>query len=98
MGWKATTLTMQLGLAKPIKTTAQCCGRHVSSDVLVDCTMQPAELRPRNEEHHCDGCRERIFALGLCTREEYYARHDPPAEFMATLRAHVAARDGVREA
>lgn len=97
MGWIAPTLTMQLELTKPIKVTALCCGRHVSSDVLVDCTMQPPELRPRGEEHHCDGCRERIFARGDCTREDYYARHNPPAEFMDSLRAYVAARDGVRE-
>ena len=97
MGWKATTLTMQLELEKPVKAQARCCGRIVSSDVLVDCTMQPAELRPRGEEHHCDGCRERIFMLELCTREEYFARHNPPAEFMDVLRAYVAARDGVRE-
>lgn len=65
---------------------ADCCPRQVPADMLIDASMQPMEIRRRGELFHCHVCRERLFMSGRVTREEYFARHNPPEHVLEKMR------------
>lgn len=50
-----------------------CCGRKRAADMVVDLGALPEAVRPRGARYVCDGCRFRMRASGVVTREELRA-------------------------
>jgi hypothetical protein len=85
MEWKAPTMRDRESLPNNPTVRAPCCGRKTSADMLVDVSGLPSEVRPQAAVYMCDACRERVFADGVMTREEFYSMYDPPAAAVARI-------------
>lgn len=84
--WTAPTFKSVNGLPNNPTVKAPC-GRKVAADMLV---IDPDGLCG------CDSCRELRFMTGEFTRKAYWARFNPPAEYMTVLAQFVKDRDGIR--